>query len=75
MYEDDACIRCGKKLDHGKSLWLELNFTTGLYCVEGTVPGNESQGGFEFGAACGKAILRNGGKCIRIGRALREGGP
>ena len=22
--EDDACIRCGKTLDHDKSKWLEL---------------------------------------------------
>jgi hypothetical protein len=69
--EDDACIRCGKKLDHDKSNWLELNHATSLYCEPGKVPAEESQGGFEFGAACAKAILKNGGKLVRTGRAAR----
>jgi hypothetical protein len=26
--EDDACIRCGKRIDHNKSAWLELSCAT-----------------------------------------------
>ena len=66
--EDDTCIRCGKLLDHTKSVWLELNMRTGLYC-DGGVPDADSQGGFEFGAACARAIIKNGGELVRVGRA------
>jgi len=41
--EDDACIRCGKTLDHDKSKWLELNHATSLYCDPGKVPRLERQ--------------------------------
>lgn len=70
--EDDTCGRCGKKLDHAKSAWLELNSHTGLYCVAGTVPEVESQGCFEFGADCARAILKNGGDLVYVGRAARQ---
>lgn len=60
--EDDTCIRCGKRLDHSKSVWLELNCATGLYCEEATVPTADSQGCFEFGADCARLILKNGSK-------------
>lgn len=69
--EDDTCIRCGKRLDHSKSVWLELNCATSLYCEAGKVPADDSQGGFEFGADCARAVLKNGGKMVRIGRAAR----
>lgn len=69
IHEDDTCIRCGKRLDHDKSVWLELSFRTGLYAE--SVPVEESQGGFEFGADCARAILKNGGEMVRIGRAAR----
>lgn len=69
--EDDACQRCGKPLDHANSTWLELNMRTGLYCSSGTVPEEDSQGGFEFGASCARAILKNGGKMVHVGRAAR----
>ena len=68
--EDDTCIRCGKRLDHAKSVLLELNMRTGLYCTGG-VPPDDSQGCFEFGADCAKAILKNGGELVRVGRAAR----
>jgi hypothetical protein len=70
-FEDDCCLRCGRRLDHSKSVWLELNSHTGLYCEAGTVAENESQGGFEFGADCAAAILANGGKLVEVGRAAR----
>jgi hypothetical protein len=69
--EDDACIRCGKRIDHNKSAWLELSCATGLYCEPGSVPEDDSQGGFEFGADCARAILKNGGKLVYVGRAAR----
>lgn len=68
--EEDTCIRCAKRLDHSNSVWLELNCRTGLYCVGG-VPEADSQGSFEFGAACARAILMNGGEMVRVGRAAR----
>lgn len=70
-FDDDCCLRCGKRLDHNKSTWLELNQFTGLYCEPGTVPENESQGEFEFGPDCAKAILKNGGNLVLVGRAAR----
>lgn len=68
--QDDTCLRCGKPLDHSNSRWLELNRWTGLYC-DGEVPKDASQGLFEFGPACARAILRNGGIMVQIGTAAR----
>lgn len=69
IQEDDTCMRCGKHLDHNKSVWLELSFKTGLF-AENVAP-DESQGSFEFGANCVRAILGNSGKMVRVGRAAR----
>lgn len=71
-YNEGDCLRCGKALGRQKSVWLELNCTTGLYCEEGTIPRNDSQGSFEFGAACARAILKNGGELVYVGRAAKE---
>lgn len=68
----DYCERCGEKLDSSKAVWLELNTNTGLYHGEGKFPeGGLSQGGFAFGPACARAVLKAGGKNNRIGRAAR----
>jgi len=67
--ENDTCMRCGKSLNHEASTWLELSFRTGLYAE--SVPAEESQGGFEFGSDCARAILKNGGKLTLVGRAAR----
>jgi len=55
----DTCERCGKPLDHSRSVWLELSFRSGRYAE--SVPPEESQGFFEFGADCARAILKNNG--------------
>lgn len=70
IFEPNTCGRCGKKLDHSKSEWLELSNATGLYCTGG-LPDDESQGCFEFGADCAAAILKNSGKLELVGRAAR----
>ena len=74
FFADDTCLRCGKKIDHVQSAWLELNNRTGLYCAPGTVPADDSQGGFEFGSSCAKAILKNGGEMVTVGIAKRRHG-
>lgn len=66
----NKCLRCQKPLDHAKSTWLELSFKTGLYAE--SVPAEESQGSFEFGSACAKAILKNGGNMVCVGVAARK---
>lgn len=65
---DHFCERCAQPLDPAKSVWLELNCITGLFSKPGTVPEEESQGGFEFGPDCAKAVLKAGGKMRRINR-------
>ena len=54
------CQNCGQKLRTGKEQWLELNTRAGTYHVDG-VPSEDSQGGFAFGTACAKSVVRNGG--------------
>lgn len=68
---DCLCERCGKPLDRSTAVMLELNCTTGLYSKAGSVPEDESQGGFFFGPDCAAAVLKAGGKNRRIGVAAR----
>ena len=58
------CHRCDSLLNPDKAVWLELNSRTGewrdgMAVTEDDNPswGDESQGGFSFGAACAKAQL------------------
>lgn len=62
----EHCTRCGEPLDPHASVYLELNTRTGRYQMDGSVPPEESQGGFPFGGACAQSVLRNGGKLERI---------
>jgi hypothetical protein len=62
------CERCLEQLNPKTAVWLELNSYTGTYSEPGSVPEEESQGCFIFGAACAKAVLKNGGKNKRIYR-------
>jgi hypothetical protein len=55
--KDGHCCRCAKRLDPTTAVMLELNFRTGLWAEGGTVPEDESQGGFDFGPDCAKAIV------------------
>ena len=53
-----VCNRCDRELDEAKAVWLELDMLTGLYHAEGNFPEDgESQGHFEFGAACARKEL------------------
>ena len=70
-WEDGTCLRCGRPLKDGDGTMLELNCRTGLFCEPGKVPEDESQGGFYFGPDCARAVLKGGGKNVRVGRAKR----
>jgi hypothetical protein len=47
---------------------LELNFNTSLYSKPGEVPEDESQGCFDFGAACARRVLKQGGECDYVSK-------
>ena len=49
------CLHCGKKLNPDKMVWLELDNNRNVYTAKG-VPEQDSQGWFEFGAACAKKV-------------------
>lgn len=61
------CERCGEKLNPKKIKWLELNCVTGEWTDPDVtkVPEEESQGGFPFGIACAKQVLKTG-QLVRI---------
>jgi hypothetical protein len=61
--QDDTiyCQRCGRVLNPNEAKWLELNFVTNLYAEPGSVPPDQSQGGFSFGKDCATKVLSNGG--------------
>lgn len=60
---DTSCERCGEQLDESKAVWLELDSRTNLYHAPGAFPADGwSQGGFLFGSACAKAVLKAGGR-------------
>lgn len=53
------CTHCNEILNPKKIVWLELSNTDGRYYSR--IPDNHvSQGGFPFGSACSKKILKNG---------------
>jgi len=52
------CEHCGRALDETKIAWLELSFRTGRWYSDGKCPEEESQGGFPFGKACARTVLR-----------------
>lgn len=53
------CEQCGAELKPRHVVWLELDFTTGLYST--SVPSEKSQGLFPFGSDCAAEVLLNGG--------------
>ena len=71
---DRYCQRCGELLNNKKMKMLELSQDTGLFSDpdKGLLPENESQGGFTFGLACAKAVLKNGGECVAIRERKRR---
>jgi hypothetical protein len=53
------CERCGEWLKRERIVWLELSNTDGLYRKPGALPeGHVSQGGFPFGSACARRVLK-----------------
>lgn len=59
------CERCGREIT-GEPVGLELNGCTGLYSDPEivTVPPEQSQGLFYFGANCAKTIQANDGRSV-----------
>lgn len=55
------CQRCGKILDHNDIVWLDLDLRDSTY-HDIPLPEEFSQGGFPFGKACAKTVLKNNGK-------------
>lgn len=53
-----CCVLCGRPLDMKKAVYLEMNQNTATFHEPGTVPPEESQGCFEFGAACARKVLK-----------------
>ena len=53
-----SCHHCGRTLDENKAVYLELSFKTGRWYDEGECPQEESQGGFPFGKACARKMLK-----------------
>jgi len=60
------CVRCNEKLDSKTMVSMELSNTTGKYYKGGIPKGEKSQGWFDFGQACAKAIIKNKGVCEYI---------
>lgn len=53
------CEKCGDKINPKTAVWLELSLTDGNYYDSNSFPRNhESQGGFSFGKACAKTVLK-----------------
>lgn len=54
------CARCGRELEPGRLVWLELSTKTGRYTDPDRVriPEDESQGLFPFGKDCAKEETR-----------------
>lgn len=55
------CYRCNELLNKERLVWLELNCKTGEWAKSGEAPwtdGPDSQGSFEFGAACARRVLK-----------------
>lgn len=70
------CERCGRQLDPETMVWLELRWDTGRYYDpdKTDVPEDKSQGGFTFGTACARAVLKNRGELVHIGEMKRQMG-
>ena len=51
------CEHCGQELK-SKPVWLELDTRDGKYKKPEDVPVEHTQGGFPFGAACARTILK-----------------
>jgi hypothetical protein len=68
----EHCFRCGKEIT-GSIVFLELNMFTNRFSEE-EVSEKESQGMFPFGKACARAVLKNDGDCIHIGKAREQWG-
>lgn len=67
----NTCERCGEEVHPDREVWLELSQETGLFSDPRvvTLPENESQGGFCFGADCAKTVLGARGEMRRIRKA------
>lgn len=69
----ETCTRCHKPVDKKKAVWLELSASTGVYHFGAIPEGEESQGGFAFGADCAEAVRKNPNDWEHIGLAVKNG--
>jgi hypothetical protein len=76
MYKGkETCTRCHRPVEQEKAVWLELNTDSGLYEEPGTVPPEDSQGGFAFGPDCAEVVRKDRAGWKFIGLAKRNIGP
>lgn len=54
----DQCDCCGRTINLGRTVWLELDHRIGGYHDYENVPESLSQGWFPFGPACAARLLR-----------------
>lgn len=74
MYEGkETCERCHRPVEKDNAVWFELNCKTGRYEEPGTVPEDESQGGFAFGPDCAEVVRKDRDGWEYIGLAKRNG--
>ena len=60
------CERCGEELRRDRVVSLELSNTTNLYHLDGIPEGEVSQGWFDFGASCAKAVIKESSQAVFI---------
>jgi hypothetical protein len=58
LYRVGHCMKCAKKLDPEKTVWLELDQRIDAFHDFGGVPNEYSQGAFEFGPDCAKLMRK-----------------
>lgn len=56
--KNQHCHRCDQDLHPDRIVWLELHNGRGTFHEPGTVPPENSQGEFPFGAACAQNQLK-----------------
>ncbi len=58
--EHEFCEKCGAELNPSRVKWLELDTRTNVFTDPDKVeiPEEHSQGGFPFGIACAKKVLK-----------------
>jgi hypothetical protein len=56
----EYCQRCDQEINPDTAIWTEMSNSTGIYHLKGIPEGEESQGWFQFGKDCVKALKATG---------------